>query len=553
MSSAIIAASPSEPADQDGPPSHQRRRTVLRVLSALAAGALLSLTFAPYSWWWLAPIALALFASAMHGRRARAGFGLGFLAGMAFFLPLLTWTNEYVGAVPWVVLAALEASFFGLAGIMIALVGRLPAAPVWAAASWVAAEALRGAIPFRGFPLGSVAFGQADGLFLSLASLGGVALVGFAVALCGFGLADLARRVLGARRLTTDGASTAESRTLVKPAILTVVPALAALAALPAVGTDAQEGTVTAALIQGNVPQLGLEFNAQRRAVLDNHADRTRELAADVAAGREPQPDIVIWPENASDIDPFRHADADAVIDSAVRAIDAPTMVGTLETPDQGDIHNTVVHWDPDGGPVDTYRKREIQPFGERIPLRGLVSAVMGVVNPSIRIPDREYQPGDAPGVFAMGSADVGVVTCWEVAFDHRVNDTVLAGATVLAVPSNNAAFGLTAMSEQQLAISQVRAVEHGRAVLVAATSGISAVVSPSGTVVSSTDLFTADALVAEIPLRSTTTLATRLGAGPEWILSALGVAAAGWVVIGGVRRRRLDRRSAVQDESHQS
>ncbi|ASO20406.1 Apolipoprotein N-acyltransferase [Actinoalloteichus hoggarensis] len=519
-----------------------------RLLAASAGGALLSLSFAPFSWWWMAPIALALFSAAVYGRRARAAFGLGFLAGLTFFLPLLTWTNEYVGAVPWVVLAMLEASFFGLAAVMVALVGRLPAAPIWAAAAWVAAEALRGAVPFRGFPLGSVAFGQADGLFLSLASLGGVALVGFAVALCGFGLADLARRVLAARRPVVDGSATIGPRALAMPAVLTVVPALAALAASPAVGTDAQEGTVTAALIQGNVPQLGLEFNAQRRAVLDNHAERTRELAADVAAGREPQPDIVIWPENASDIDPFRNADADAVIDSAVRAIDAPTMIGTLETPEQGDIHNTVVHWDPADGPVDIYRKREIQPFGERIPLRGLVSAVMGVVNPSIRIPDREYQPGDTPGVFAMGRADVGVVTCWEVAFDHRVNDTVLAGATVLAVPSNYATFGLTAMSEQQLAISQVRAVEHGRAVLVAATSGISAVVSPSGTVVSSTDLFTADALVAEIPLRSTTTLATRLGAGPEWIISALGVAAAGWVVIGGVRRRRLDRSSAVRE-----
>ncbi|AOS63595.1 apolipoprotein N-acyltransferase [Actinoalloteichus hymeniacidonis] len=551
MSSAIIAASPSGPAGPDQQATPNRRHTLLRVLAALASGGLLSLTFAPFSWWWLAPIALALFASAVHRRRARGAFGLGFVAGMAFFLPLLTWTNEYVGAVPWIILAALEALFFGVAAILIALVSRLPLAPLWAAGGWVAAETVRGAIPFGGFPLGSVGFGQADGLFLSLASIGGVALVGFAVALCGFGLAELARRVLTGRR--NPATDTATPRSWLQPAALILVPVLVALVVLPTVGSDAEEGTVTAAVIQGNVPQLGLEFNAQRRAVLDNHAAQTRELADEVAAGDVAQPDIVIWPENASDIDPFRNADAAAVIESAVRAIDAPTMVGTLETPAQGDIHNTVVHWEAGEGPVDTYRKREIQPFGERMPLRGLVSAVMSVVNPSISIPDREYQPGDTPGVFAMGDARVGVVTCWEVAFDHRVNDTVRAGATVLSVPSNNAAFGLTPMSEQQLAISQLRAVEHGRAVLVAATSGISAVVSPAGDIISSSELFTADALVEEIPLRSTTTLATRLGSGPEWMLSALGLVAAGWVVIAGVRRRRHDREPVTQGEIQKS
>jgi apolipoprotein N-acyltransferase len=110
------------------------------------------------------------------------------------------------------------------------------------------------------------------------------------------------------------------------------------------------------------------------------------------------------------------------------------------------------------------------------------------------------------------------------VIFDDLVRQSVRSGAQVLAVPTNNATFGFTQMTYQQQAISRVRAVEHGRTVLVAATSGVSAVIAPDGTVEQETRLFTPDVLVARVPLRSGTTLATWLGPAPEWVLVALGV-----------------------------
>jgi len=307
---------------------------------------------------------------------------------------------------------------------------------------------------------------------------------------------------------------------------------------MPLVDSAAQAGTATAAVIQGNVPRLGLDFNAQRRAVLDNHVARTEELAAKVAAGQLARPDFVIWPENSSDIDPLRNPDAAAVIDRAVRAIGAPVLVGAVESPPDGGPRNTAIRWEPGQGPTGSYVKRRLQPFGETIPLRSFVRLFSADVD---RVA-RDFVPGSEPGVLPMGPAVIGVVTCYEAAFDWAVRDSVRAGASVLAVPSNNATFGFTDMTYQQLAMSRVRAVEHGRAVLVAATSGVSAVIRPDGTVADRTELFTPDALVVEVPLRTTLTLATRLGAIPELIM-VLGALGALGAALAGPERLRVRRR----------
>ena len=306
---------------------------------------------------------------------------------------------------------------------------------------------------------------------------------------------------------------------LAVPALLVVgVVAGGLLAGLAGRGSGGG-GQVVVALVQGNVPRAGLDFNAQRRAVLDNHAARTKQLAADVTAGRYPHPELVIWPENSSDIDPLRNADAWAEIDQAVRAIGVPILVGAVLGTDDGHTTNTAIVWDPNTGPGQRHDKRPL-PFAESIPYRDFFRIFSPYVD---RIGN--FVPGHHRGAVGIGGVRVAVAICSEVVFDDLVRNGVRAGAQVLAVPTNNATFGFTDMTYQQQAISRIRAVEHGRAVLIAATSGVSAVISPDGTVEQETALFTPDALVARVPLRSGTTLATRLGSAPEWALVALGLA----------------------------
>ncbi|NEA05344.1 apolipoprotein N-acyltransferase, partial [Streptomyces sp. SID10116] len=185
------------------PPQASRATRLLRrfVPAAVAAlsGVLLYVSFPPRTLWWLALPAFGALAWCLRGRTWKAGLGLGYLFGLGFLLPLLVWTGVEVGPGPWLALAAVEAVFVALVGAGIATVSRLPGYPLWAAALWIAGEAARARVPFSGFPWGKIAFGQADGVFLPLAALGGTPVLGFAVVLCGFGLHEVVRQVVDVR------------------------------------------------------------------------------------------------------------------------------------------------------------------------------------------------------------------------------------------------------------------------------------------------------------------------------------------------------------------
>lgn len=530
----VTATSVGQP-DQAEPvtarPSWSAR--LLRLVPAAVAalsGVLLYVSFPPRTLWWLAPLAFAGFGWALRGRGWKAGLGLGYLFGLGFLLPLLVWTGVEVGPGPWLALVVVEAVFVALVGAGVAAVSALPGWPAWAAAVWIAGEAARARAPFNGFPWGKVAFGQADGVFLPLAAVGGTPVLGFAVVLCGFGLYD-ALRVFLERR----GGAVVRRPVAVVALLSLALPVLAALAARSLVSDKAEDGTATVAVVQGNVPRAGLGFNDQRRAVLDYHARETERLAAEVRAGRVEQPDFVLWPENSSDIDPFRNADARAVIDGAAKAIGVPVSVGGVVARD-GRLLNEQILWDPDKGPVDTYDKRQIQPFGEYLPLRSLLDAVNESWTSMVR---QDFSRGSEPGVFTMDGARVGLATCYEAAFDWAVRDTVTNGAQLISVPSNNATFDRSEMTYQQLAMSRIRAVEHSRTVTVPVTSGVSAVIMPDGRITQRTGMFVADSLVQEVPLRSSKTPATQLGVGPEIALLLVAAGGVGWAVAAGVRGRR--------------
>nr|WSZ94550.1 apolipoprotein N-acyltransferase [Streptomyces sp. NBC_00857] len=530
MSATITTVETPPPAPASGGGRKLLRRFA-RPGGAVLSGLLLYASFPPRTLWWLALPGFALLAWSLYGRRARAGLGLGYLAGLGFLLPLLFWTGAEVGPGPWLALVAIEALFVGFTGLGIAAVTRLPLWPVWAAAVWILGEAVRARVPFGGFPWGKIAFGQADSLFLPLVALGGTPVLGFGVVLCGFGLYEALRQVLAYRRT-----GTVPRRVAATAALTVFAPVAVALAALPLVSDSAEDGTATVAAVQGNVPRAGLEFNAQRRAVLDNHVRRTLRLAADVKAGKEPRPDFVLWPENSSDIDPYRNSDARQIIDQAAKAVGVPISVGAVVTPDTGPLRNTQILWDPKRGPTATYDKRQIQPFGEFLPLRSVVRTISPGYADMVR---RDFGRGTEPGVFDLAGTEVGLATCYEAAFDWAVRDTVTHGAQLISVPSNNATFDRSEMTYQQLAMSRVRAVEHSRTVVVPVTSGVSAVIRPDGKITQQTGMFTPDALVAKVPLRSSMTPATRLGTLPEGLLAAVAVAGLGWVTVRSVRDRR--------------
>jgi apolipoprotein N-acyltransferase len=490
-----------------------------------------ALAFPPYDLWVLAPVGVGLLFLVCRGQPAGRGALLGLVHGMVTFVPLVSWLTV-IGPDAWLLVSLLEAAFLAGLGALLPAVLRLPGWPLWAACLWVAQEAARDRLPFGGFPWGRLAFAETAAPFTPYAALGGAPLVTFATALSG---ALLAAAVLQATR-----AETPDPRR--SPAARGAVMLLAATLAVPLVGllvpTGVGEGKeVTAALIQGGVPGEGMDFLGEREQVLRNHVDATHKLAEDVRSGAVDAPDLVIWPENASDIDPFRDVGARRLIDGAVREVGVPVLVGAvLDGPGKDYVSNSGIVWDPRTGPGDRYVKRHPVPFGEYIPFRDQLS---GVIERLDQIP-RDFYAGDAPGNLTVGPAEVGDVICFEVAYDGLVRDVVSGGADVLVVQTNNATYNGTAQPQQQLAMSRLRAVEHGRTVLVAATSGISAVVAPDGSVVQRAPERTARTLVADVRLHEGTTTADRLGGGPEWVLAALGLLAAAFAI--GRRRWGRDR-----------
>jgi apolipoprotein N-acyltransferase len=201
-----------------------------------------------------------------------------------------------------------------------------------------------------------------------------------------------------------------------------------------------------------------------------------------------------------------------------------------------GKLYNEQILWDPVKGPVDTYDKRQIQPFGEYLPLRSLIGAINSEWTSMVR---QDFSRGDDPGVFTMDGTRVGLVTCYEAAFDWAVRSEVTDGAQMISVPSNNATFDRSEMTYQQLAMSRIRAVEHSRTVTVPVTSGVSAIILPDGRITQKTGMFVPGSLVQEVPLRSSMTPATELGVLPEIALVLLGAGGLGRAIGAGVRGRR--------------
>lgn len=515
------------------------RMGLLRVGAAGAGGAAAYAGFAPSTLWWAPVIGFALLGLALRGRSARAAAGLGFVFGAALFLPLLSWSGIYVGAGPWLALSLAEAALVMPATALIGPASRLlPAWPIWGACAWVGGELLRSVFPFGGFPWGGVAFTQADGPFLPIAASVGEAGITLAVALAGFALAETARRIgSGIRGNKYDAApghlSSVRLPGVLVPVLLMMTPLLAGLLSVPAVQTGADAPRVPVGLVQGNVPEPGLEFNARRRAVLDMHAAENGRLAAAVRAGSVPEPAFVLWPENASDIDPYRNADAAGVIDEAARQVGVPILLGAVVLADEPDrVYNMGIVWDPVTGPGQTYTKRHPVPFGEYMPMRGFFR----IFSDKVDLIRSEFVAGTKPGNLTVAGIPVGDVICFEIVEDDIVHDVVDGGAQMIVVQTNNATFGYTNETYQQQAMSRIRAVEYGRAVLIAATSGVSAVISPDGTVTQSLPLFTAGFMVPEVPLISATTPGTVLGAPVQWLAAVACPMLVAWQVL---RRRR--------------
>ncbi|PFG16653.1 apolipoprotein N-acyltransferase [Propionicimonas paludicola] len=509
-----------------------RRPAALRVVLAVVSGVLTALAFQPFNLWPLAFLGVAglsLTVLAARGYRGAAGYGL--LFGLGFLGLGLNWM-QVIFLEALFGLVGVESLFFLALGLLIRLGARSRWWPLLAAASWVAIEFTYARFPFNGFGWLRLGYAMADSPLAWAYPLVGVPGVSLIVALIGQGVAWWLQQ-LSWRRASV---------------LFTGAAALALAAStgvLVAPGTET--GSVQVGWVQGGAPGGGVYGLGPARTITKNQLAQTVKLADQVDAGTRPQPDFVVWPENSTDADPFLDAETGRLVQAAVARLNKPLLVGAiLAGPGAGERQTASLWWDPRGGVTATYIKRGIVPFGEWVPMRELLLPLI----PQLAYVGDQSIPGDRPGVMNVQLDDgrrlaVGVLVCYDLAFDSFAHDLATNGAQVVVVQSSNAMYQGTGQIDQQFAMTRVRAMELRREILVVTTSGVSGLIEPDGSVAFRVGDHSSASGVVSLPERDGITPASLWSGWLELIVVAGLLLGLGYLVISGRMNLRQTRSGA--------
>ncbi|WP_130865428.1 apolipoprotein N-acyltransferase [Acidipropionibacterium timonense] len=525
----------------EGTGSARRRgaRALLPALTAVLAGVATGLGQAPVGWWPLVLPGVAALTVLVAGRRARTAAGLAYLFGLGMFGTCVSWVSV-LGWPVAVILVVVMAGFCALTGWAVRTVILLPGGAVWAACVWSATEVLTARWPVGGFGWVRLAWASVGTPVAGAMRWVGAVGTSLLLALAGQFLAVLVRP-------SVLGTSSARRRRLV--AGCCVVAELGLMSAVglwttsrPDPTADPAHPAIRVGIIQGGVDgTAGSHAMGYARSVTDNHLSETIAEVADQRAHGRPATDMLLWPENSTDIDPTVDAPTREIIMLASRIADQPILVGAVTDGPGPDERQTTGMWWPVGadGPTGLYHKRNLVPFGEWIPWRSTLLPLL----PILQQVGRQSIPGTTPGVIDATVAGhrvvLGDVVCFELAYDPTVHDTVRNGATLLTVQSNNATYTATGQPYQQWQITRARAIETGRPIVVSTTSSLSGLIEPSGRVVTRTAEATHAHRVVTVPLTSGVSLGVQLTPAITWGSTALaGLALLAGLLRGAARRR---------------
>jgi apolipoprotein N-acyltransferase len=477
-----------------------RPRAAWPYLLAFGAGALGVLGFAPFGWFPLLTLGQGLLFWLLLTARPAQGLALGYAYGLGLMGLGVSWLQislaEFAYVPPWLAglyslaFIACMALYYALAGWAVA---RLPSGSrLWAMAPifWLL-EWLRGSL-FTGFPWLQTGYAWIDSPlagFAPLLGVQGMSLLGLWLAAALLGLCIGPRRRLAIGRLLL----------------------------IPLSGLLLQQlswSTPTAApfrvsLIQANIPQSLKWRPEQLRTSITTHLALTQQHW---------HSQLIIWPETAvAAMAGEVQAQLLQPLDQEARAHGAELLLGIpREKPGSEQYFNSLQNL---GGSQGHYAKRHLVPFGEYVPLPGLLRTWVE----GMGVEMGNFSPGTEPPLLEVMGQTAGISICYEVAFGHEMR-AALPQARFLVNVSNDGWFGDSLAPWQHLQIARMRALESSRYLLRATNTGISAIISPTGQLQAQSGLQQRTVVSGEVvPLQGSTPYA-HWGDGPAIILALLGL-----------------------------
>jgi apolipoprotein N-acyltransferase len=445
----------------------------MKVLISLVGGLVSSTAFAPFELWISTFLGLFVWFYALDTSNKRNQIFGSYLFGLGLLLPSQYWTGIYVGSFPWLALCFMQALFFVIPALFFNKSDRYKL--LIFASSYVLVELLLRTVPFTGFGWSRLSYTQTDSPFSVLYPIGGVVLVAWVIALL------VAIRSLGS---------------------LIIVVAILFLSSLIPKSVQST-GEVKIALVQGGVSNLGLDFNSKPREVFLRHLDQTRKLNEDV--------ELIIWPENAVDIDVKTNKDVYQQIVDASKLLETPLLVGGVTKSSAG-LNNQSMFFTPELTQI--YTKRYLTPFGEYLPMRSIATKLSPYANEI-----NDFVAGTRDEIFKVNDKSFQVLICYEVINDS-FRDQI--SSSFIVVQTNNATFGDTAQLDQELVIAKVRALETGRSIAYVSTTGVTSFITDDGEIISYLEKFKQSTLVDRIQTVEGMTITQTVGKYLEPLLLSL-------------------------------
>ena len=364
-----------------------------RLPLAVVGGLVSSLAMPREDIWPLIFVSVAMILVSIRSLGFWSATGIGFFAGLAFYMSQVEWLSLYLGPVPWIALSVMEALIFAVGSGAIAIVwswtGRLrksfyrnsfvalAIATLWTAREWIAIN-----LPYGGFPWSRVAQALSESFLSQLVYFVGISGLTFVSVF--MTVAVLLTLEAGKIALKANALGLAASVLALATAWLFIVP------------TAAESGELTVAAVQGNA-NAGLFANAEKGTFLRNHIEATALLDSHPM---KDEIDFIVWPENASDLNPQADPLAMAQVHSVVSTYKVPLILGAI-TQSQDVYFNSSLYYDEQGNQIDQYDKKRPVPFAEYVPDRQfwhqLAPDLIGLVS-------RDYAFGTRDGIFELGA-----------------------------------------------------------------------------------------------------------------------------------------------------